>query len=71
MEIGYRVAKRGEVLSVKILGCVALIDEGETDWKILAIDSKDPIASQVNGMKLKQLFEENQKVKNYIFILFS
>lgn len=49
LEIGSRVSKRGEVVSVKILGCVALIDEGETDWKILAIDSRDPIASQVNG----------------------
>ena len=28
-EIGYRVAKRGEVRQVKVLGCVALIDEGE------------------------------------------
>lgn len=28
-EIGYRVAKRGEVRQVKILGCLALIDEGE------------------------------------------
>lgn len=28
-EIGYRVANRGEVRQVKVLGCVALIDEGE------------------------------------------
>lgn len=28
LEIGYRVAKRGEVLQVKVLGTVALIDEG-------------------------------------------
>ncbi len=28
-EIGYRVAKRGEVRQVKILGCLAMIDEGE------------------------------------------
>lgn len=31
LEIGYRVAKRGEVLQVKVLGTVALIDEG---WSI-------------------------------------
>lgn len=30
LEIGYRVAKRGEVLQVKVLGTVALIDEGNT-----------------------------------------
>lgn len=28
LEIGYRVAKRGEILQVKILGTLALIDEG-------------------------------------------
>lgn len=27
-EIGYRVAKRGEVRQVKVLGTLALIDEG-------------------------------------------
>ncbi|KAG8252594.1 inorganic diphosphatase activity protein [Homalodisca vitripennis] len=50
LEIGYRVAKRGEVLQVKVLGTIALIDEGETDWKIFAIDTKDPIADKVNDI---------------------
>lgn len=50
LEIGYRVAERGEIVQVKILGTLALIDEGETDWKILAIDVKDPLADQVNDI---------------------
>lgn len=50
LEIGYRVAKRGEVLPVKVLGCVALIDEGETDWKIIVIDVNDPLAAQLNDV---------------------
>lgn len=50
LEIGYKVAKRGEVKQVKVLGCVALIDEGETDWKIIAIDTSDPIAGSVNDI---------------------
>lgn len=45
----YQVAKRGEVKQVKVLGVMALIDEGETDWKVLAIDVKDPLASKMNG----------------------
>ncbi|XP_064404722.1 uncharacterized protein LOC135349969 [Halichondria panicea] len=49
-EIGYRVAKRGEVRQVKVLGCVALIDEGETDWKVLAIDVTDPLAEKLNDV---------------------
>ncbi|KAH8396966.1 hypothetical protein KR215_006860 [Drosophila sulfurigaster] len=50
IEIGYRVANRGDVLQVKVLGAIALIDEGETDWKIIAIDAKDPVASKVNDI---------------------
>ncbi|KAL7296514.1 hypothetical protein TKK_0009949 [Trichogramma kaykai] len=50
LEIGYRVAKRGEVIKVKVLGTIALIDEGETDWKIIAIDINDPLANQMNDV---------------------
>lgn len=50
LEIGSRVAKRGEVVQVKILGIVALIDEGETDWKVISIDVNDPIAAEVNDI---------------------
>lgn len=48
LEIGSRIAKRGEVVQVKILGVVALIDEGETDWKVITIDVNDPKANKVN-----------------------
>ena len=51
LEIGYKVAKRGEILKVKVLGTVALIDEGETDWKVLVINVEDPIAPEVNDIK--------------------
>ncbi|XP_070544374.1 inorganic pyrophosphatase-like [Ptychodera flava] len=61
-EIGQRVANRGDVIQVKVLGIMALIDEGETDWKILAIDVKDPLAAQMNDIedikKLKPGFLE-------------
>ncbi|XP_068706516.1 uncharacterized protein [Montipora foliosa] len=50
-EIGTMVASRGEVKQVKILGTVALIDEGETDWKILCIDVNDPLAKDLNDVE--------------------
>ena len=50
-EIGSRVAKRGDVVQVKILGTLALIDEGETDWKLLAIDVNDPLADQLEDIQ--------------------
>ncbi|XP_077999011.1 inorganic pyrophosphatase-like [Glandiceps talaboti] len=49
-EIGQRVARRGDVIQVKVLGTMALIDEGETDWKMLAIDVNDPLASELNDI---------------------
>ncbi|XP_055335348.1 inorganic pyrophosphatase-like [Paramacrobiotus metropolitanus] len=49
-EIGHRVANRGEVLQVKVLGVIALIDEGETDWKIIAINIHDPLAEKMNDI---------------------
>ncbi|ODQ63686.1 inorganic pyrophosphatase [Nadsonia fulvescens var. elongata DSM 6958] len=40
----------GQVKQVKILGCLGMIDEGETDWKILAIDTKDPLCEAFNDI---------------------
>lgn len=51
LEIGSRVANRGEVLKVKVLGVMALIDEGETDWKVIAIDVEDALADQLNDIE--------------------
>ena len=36
---------------MKILGTIALIDEGETDWKLLAIDTRDPMADKLNDIE--------------------
>lgn len=49
LEIGQKVLNRGDVVQVKVLGVLAMIDEGETDWKIIAINVDDPLASKVNG----------------------
>ncbi|KAI9319863.1 inorganic pyrophosphatase [Dichotomocladium elegans] len=49
-EIGEAVGYPGEVKQVKVLGIMALLDEGETDWKVLVIDSKDPLADQINDI---------------------
>jgi inorganic pyrophosphatase len=47
-DIGSKVHRTGEVVQVKILGTWAMIDEGETDWKVLVIDVTDPDASKYN-----------------------
>ncbi|KAJ2804876.1 Inorganic pyrophosphatase [Coemansia guatemalensis] len=49
-EIGEAIGYTGQVKQVKVLGVMALIDEGETDWKIMAIDVNDPLASKMNDV---------------------
>ncbi|KAK9327939.1 inorganic pyrophosphatase [Lipomyces starkeyi] len=50
-EIGWQVSYPGEVKQVKVLGVMALLDEGETDWKIIAIDVRDPLAPKLNDIE--------------------
>ncbi|RVW47077.1 Soluble inorganic pyrophosphatase 6, chloroplastic [Vitis vinifera] len=50
VEIGESRAKIGQILRVKPLGALAMIDEGELDWKIVAISLDDPRASLVNDV---------------------
>ncbi|KAG0171187.1 Inorganic pyrophosphatase [Apophysomyces sp. BC1034] len=49
-EIGSQVGYTGQVKQVKALGVLALLDEGEMDWKIIAIDINDPLADKVNDI---------------------
>ncbi|XP_052362564.1 inorganic pyrophosphatase-like [Oncorhynchus keta] len=49
-DIGYKVCSRGEVIKVKVLGTLALIDEGETDWKVIVINMEDPEANNFNNI---------------------
>lgn len=34
---------------MKVLGVLAMIDEGETDWKVIAINVEDPEANDLNS----------------------
>ncbi|KAK3751997.1 hypothetical protein QZH41_010965, partial [Actinostola sp. cb2023] len=49
-DISTMVATRGEIKQVKVLGVLAMIDEGETDWKVIAIDVNDPMAKDMNDI---------------------
>uniref|UniRef100_A0A6I8N925 inorganic diphosphatase n=1 Tax=Ornithorhynchus anatinus TaxID=9258 RepID=A0A6I8N925_ORNAN len=49
-EIGSKVHARGEIVRVKILGALALIDESETDWKLIAINVADPDAPKFHDI---------------------
>lgn len=50
-ETGERMGYPGEIKQVKVLGILALFDGEDTDWKIIAIDIKDPVASELNDIE--------------------
>jgi inorganic pyrophosphatase len=50
-EIGEQVGYTGQVKQVKVLGIMALLDEGETDWKVIVVDVTDPLASKLNDIE--------------------
>ncbi len=50
-DIGSKVCSRGEVIKVKVLGILAMIDEGETDWKVIAINVDDPDAASYSNIE--------------------
>ncbi|KAL6067113.1 Inorganic pyrophosphatase [Balamuthia mandrillaris] len=50
VELGSAPANRGQVLQVKVLGALPLVDQGELDWKVLVINQNDPKASLLNDL---------------------
>lgn len=50
-EIGELVGYTGQIKQVKVLGVMALLDEGETDWKVIVIDVNDPLASKLDDIE--------------------
>lgn len=50
MEIGSQIFPVGHVVKVKVLGCLAMIDDGETDWKVICINVNDPLAAQLDDI---------------------
>ncbi|KAH8168416.1 inorganic pyrophosphatase domain-containing protein [Sarocladium implicatum] len=41
----------GQVKQVKILGALGMIDDESTDWKVIAIDIRDPVADLVDSVE--------------------
>ena len=43
-EISSGAQRTGAVYSVKVIGALAMVDDGEMDWKLLAVRADDPLA---------------------------
>jgi len=50
VEIGSKALDMGSVHPVKALGVIAMIDDGELDWKVVAIATDDELASEYNDI---------------------
>jgi len=50
VEIGSASIASGVVSPVKVLGVLAMIDDGELDWKVIAIAANDPMADILNDI---------------------
>ncbi|ORZ16978.1 inorganic pyrophosphatase [Absidia repens] len=51
LETGEQVATAGQIKQVKNIGIMTLLDEGETDWKVLAIDVNESLAPKLNDIE--------------------
>jgi len=50
VEIGSSALAAGSITPVRVLGVLAMIDDGELDWKVLAISLDDPLAAELNDV---------------------
>jgi inorganic pyrophosphatase len=50
VEIGSESLAQGAVEPVKVLGVLAMIDDGELDWKVIAIRTADPLAKELGDI---------------------
>ena len=50
VEIGSSALDMGSVHAVKVLGVLAMIDDGELDWKVVAIAASDPLAEEYSDI---------------------
>lgn len=55
-EIGSDVLSTGTIKTVKILGSLALVDDGELDWKVIVVNVEDPLANEVSD--INDVFEK-------------
>jgi inorganic pyrophosphatase len=51
VEIGSATCEMGGIYEVKPVGVYAMLDDGEVDWKVIAIRTDDPKASSIHDVE--------------------
>lgn len=44
------VGHAGQIKQVKALGAFAVLEDGQTDWKVVAVDVSNPLAAELNDI---------------------
>lgn len=68
LQINERPCSRGEIYVVRILGAFALIDGGETDWKLIVVDDNDEETKalrNINDVNQEKIIELREWFRNY------
>ncbi|XP_071446216.1 inorganic pyrophosphatase-like [Hetaerina americana] len=50
IEIGQRLPSCGEILQVKVLGALALVDRNKIDWKLIVLSVDDELSGVINNL---------------------
>lgn len=67
VEISNERLPRGIVTPIKVIGVLGLIDENETDWKVIGIRANHPLASKLNTMQdVRNHFQERLNIDQVI-----
>jgi inorganic pyrophosphatase len=74
VEIGTAPLSAGNLVDVKVLGAMCLIDQGEADWKVICVNTYDPLSKKLNSPtdiekvfpgKLKAIQTWFEEIKTY------
>lgn len=57
----------GSIIKVRILGSFCLIDQGEVDWKILALEENEAKVNKINSLKDFEEYDPGriEEIKNW------
>lgn len=70
IEIGQEIGFPGQIKQVKFLGGLLMLDDNQTDWKLIALDINDKWAPHVNGKDKMEKRKEEELFRSRIFKIF-
>lgn len=60
VDIGDKIYKCGDIITVKIIGILGVIDEGETDWKVIGVSKDNKYFDNINDISDINIYYPNK-----------